>query len=375
AAAGVARRAADERRGQRATLEAVDARAAEFEVRATAVLDELGVAPGASTTGRLHSALERLESAMRADERRRGLVAQRTKLAAQRAEIVATVEAARQALDEHLAAAGVANGTELRARAQGAAERREILDTIRELRERLVTLAGSQQVADDLLRQAATLDLAAVEIEHREATARLRTVEDEERDLHARIGELNARIRDLEASADLGAARQELAVLEGQAGAMARTWATTALAARLLAETRRRYERERQPDVVKSAQAYFRQITNGRYERITAPPGDASVRVETESGDQLEPAELSRGTVEQLYLALRFGLIEEFARHAEPLPVVMDDILVNFDEARTERAASAIAQLADTHQVIFFTCREDTARVLDPTGERTRTLG
>jgi uncharacterized protein YhaN len=214
-----------------------------------------------------------------------------------------------------------------------------------------------------------------VDIEHAEATARLAVVEDEERALHATIGELSARIRGLESSADLGAARQELAVLEGRAHALARTWATTALAGRLLAETRRRYERERQPDVVKSAQAYFRHITNGRYERITAPPGDASVRVETNSGDQLMPSELSRGTVEQLYLALRFGLIEEFARHAEPLPVVMDDILVNFDEARTERAASAIGELAGTHQVIFFTCREDTARALDPSGERTRTLG
>jgi uncharacterized protein YhaN len=316
-----------------------------------------------------------MEASMRADERRRGLVAQRTKLAAQRAEVVATVEAARQALDEHLGAAGVADMAELRVRAEAAAERREIADAIRELRERLVTLAGSQPVADDLLRQSASLDLAAVEIEHGRATARLRTVEDEERDLHARIGELNARIRDLEASADLGAARQDLAMLEGQAQTMARTWATTALAARLLAETRRRYERERQPDVVKSAQAYFRQITNGRYERITAPPGDATVRVETETGEQLQPSELSRGTVEQLYLALRFGLIEEFARHAEPLPVVMDDILVNFDQGRTERAASAIGQLAKTHQVIFFTCRQDTAGALDPTGERTRTLG
>ena len=47
--------------------------------------------------------------------------------------------------------------------------------------------------------------------------------------------------------------------------------------------------------------------------------------------------ELSRGTGEQLYLALRFGLIEEFAGQAEPLPVVMDDILVNFDVERARR--------------------------------------
>jgi uncharacterized protein YhaN len=375
AAAGIARRAAEERREQLAIADGVEERATAFEARASTLLDGLGIAPGATVAGRLHSALDRLEEAMRADERRRGLIAQRAKLAAQRSEIVAAVEAAERAFDERLAAAGVADLDELRVRVRAATERRANADRVRELRERLVALAGSQPVADELLAASATLDLSAVEIEEGETTARLAAIEDEERAVHARIGELTARIRDLEASADLGSARQELANLQGQAGSLARSWATTALAGRLLAETRRRYERERQPDVVKSAQAYFREITNGRYVRITAPPGDASVRVETEAGEQLVPSELSRGTVEQLYLALRFGLIEEFASHAEPLPVVMDDILVNFDESRAARAASAIGRLATTHQVIFFTCREETARALDPTGDRTRTLG
>ena len=374
-AAGVARRAAEDRREQRAIVEGVEARASAFRTRASSLLDELGIGPGATVDGRLQSALDRLEAATRADERRRSLLAQRTKLVAQRAEMTAAVEAAARVLDEALAGTGARDLVELRARGQAAAERRALADRVRELRERLVTLAGSRPVAEELLAEGATLDLSTVEIELGEVNARLASVEDEERAIHATIGELSARIRGLEASADLGAARQELAALQGQALALSRTWASTALASRLLAETRRRYERERQPDVVKAAQAYFRQITNGRYERIAAPPGEASVRVETESGEQLLPSELSRGTVEQLYLALRFGLIEEFARHAEPLPVVMDDILVNFDETRAARAAAAIGQLAATHQVIFFTCRAGTAAALDPTGERTRTLG
>jgi uncharacterized protein YhaN len=106
-----------------------------------------------------------------------------------------------------------------------------------------------------------------------------------------------------------------------------------------------------------------------------APPGDASVRVETEGGESRVTEELSRGTGEQLYLALRFGLIEEFARHAEPLPVMMDDILVNFDAERAARAASAIRDLADRHQVLYFTCHAWTAELLDPGGVRTLALG
>lgn len=81
--------------------------------------------------------------------------------------------------------------------------------------------------------------------------------------------------------------------------------------------------------------------------------------------------ELSRGTAEQLYLALRFGLIEEFARHAEPLPVVMDDTFVNLDAGRAAAAGEAVRDLATRHQVIYFTCHAETADVLDPGGERT----
>jgi uncharacterized protein YhaN len=99
------------------------------------------------------------------------------------------------------------------------------------------------------------------------------------------------------------------------------------------------------------------------------------VRVETESGEGRLTEELSRGTAEQLYLALRFGLIEEFARHAEALPVVMDDILVNFDADRAARAAATIRDLAERHQVLYFTCHPWTAELLDPAGGRTLALG
>jgi uncharacterized protein YhaN len=69
---------------------------------------------------------------------------------------------------------------------------------------------------------------------------------------------------------------------------------------------------------------------------------------------------LSTGTAQQLYLALRFGLVDHFARQAESLPVVMDDILVNFDPARAERAARSIEDLARRHQVLYFTCHPGT---------------
>jgi uncharacterized protein YhaN len=71
-------------------------------------------------------------------------------------------------------------------------------------------------------------------------------------------------------------------------------------------------------------------------------------------------ADLSKGTAEQLYLALRFGLVSHFAETAEPLPILMDDILVNFDDDRADSAARSIEELAQHHQVIYFTCHPQT---------------
>jgi len=65
---------------------------------------------------------------------------------------------------------------------------------------------------------------------------------------------------------------------------------------------------------------------------------------------------LSRGTQEQLYLSMRLGLAREFAQRAVPLPLVMDDVLVNFDEARAKRMAMELMEFAKAQQVLLFTC-------------------
>ena len=64
---------------------------------------------------------------------------------------------------------------------------------------------------------------------------------------------------------------------------------------------------------------------------------------------------MSRGTREQLYLSLRFGLIREFGERAESLPVIVDEVLVNFDPDRAQRAAEAFAELSLTNLLLVFT--------------------
>jgi len=377
AAAGQARRAAEDRDHQRRELAAQDADDAAYRERADRLCETIGLAVAtdeAMRDARVAGIAERLDRARTEIRRAAELDARIRQLEERRVPSAAVVEERRAAVAAHLAATGCPDPESLRRRAAAAAERHRIRGEIREHRARLVGIAGGAAKIDALVAETGAADPAALEAREIEATQTLERLESEEREATSRVGALDAEIRRLEASEELGARRQELVAFEGRAATLAREWAVRALALRLLEETRSRYERERQPDVIRAAEGHFERITGGRYARIVAAPGESSVRVETGGGESRVTDELSRGTSEQLYLALRFGLIEEFARHGEPLPVVMDDILVNFDAERAERAASAIRDLASRHQVLYFTCHRWTAELLDPGGVRTLTL-
>jgi uncharacterized protein YhaN len=141
----------------------------------------------------------------------------------------------------------------------------------------------------------------------------------------------------------------------------ARRWAVTTTAQLLLDEAQRRFEKARKPDVIREAERLFSIMTDNKYTQLSAPLGEERIEVVQKNGDRKTPDELSRGTAEQLYLALRFGYALTHARGAETFPLIMDDVLVNFDPQRAAAAVQAIVTLARARQVFYFTCHPDTA--------------
>jgi uncharacterized protein YhaN len=161
-----------------------------------------------------------------------------------------------------------------------------------------------------------------------------------------------------------GELRLDLAGLSERMRDTAEEYAVLRAAARLIGVTQERYERERQPEVVRSAQDAFRLITNDRYVGLTVPIAGGAVEVFDERAEGKTSDVLSRGTAEQMYLALRLGLIGQLNDVGRGLPVLMDDVLVNFDPERRRGSAEAIARLADDRQVVLFTCHPETAELL-----------
>ncbi len=187
-------------------------------------------------------------------------------------------------------------------------------------------------------------------------------------DLRSRRAEIRQRIESLASSEDISRLRQEEEELRAELRSAALEWSRYALTRHLFTRAKAEFEKRQQPQVVREAGDFFRRLTDDRYRKLVAPIGEETIEVVGADGRRKQPEELSRGTAEQLYLAIRFGYIRSRGEVSESLPVVMDDILVNFDHRRIRRAAEAILELADRHQVLFFTCHPGTAVLLSEMG-------
>ena len=157
-------------------------------------------------------------------------------------------------------------------------------------------------------------------------------------------GGIDTELAQLTSEEESSALRIRRSTLEEQLREHAREWSRLTIAEALLEKTRQKFEQERQPSVIRHAQDFFSSVTGQRYQHLRVPIGEQTITVTDDAGPSKQPAELSRGTREQLYLALRFGLIREFGEHAERLPVVVDEALVNFDPERARLAAESFAQ-------------------------------
>ena len=189
-------------------------------------------------------------------------------------------------------------------------------------------------------------------------TAQAELTELERRLVEARheSGRVAERITMMEKSEERSRALSRQETILARIDEAADQWAVITLCRALLDETRKIYETERQPEVLREASSFFKIMTESRYMRVIAPLDGGEIQVERADGVRISPQILSRGTAEQLYLSMRLALVREYANHVDPLPVVFDDIFVNFDPGRSRNTFNALRELCATHQVLLFTC-------------------
>ncbi len=212
---------------------------------------------------------------------------------------------------------------------------------------------GTGTAAERLRSQLADGDVLSWAVERsglEEAADELRSSEEQlVRDHQSLAGEM----RRLAASETIAELERRREALEADLESVLKRYLVLGTAHSLLRRTLAQHERERQPAVVAEAAAHFRRVTGGRYVGLLAgagTEGHQAIRVLTAGGEAIEAHHLSRGTIEQLYLCLRLGLADSFAERSVSLPIVLDDVLVNFDPERAAAVADELAESSRSHQ-------------------------
>lgn len=184
----------------------------------------------------------------------------------------------------------------------------------------------------------ARLELAALE-NHRLAL-----------ELKSRRQEIAAEIEDVE---------REILSLERRQSQCVFEWNRLLLESLIVAAADHAFRARRRYDFLAEATVYLRKLTNERYTALLAR-AESPGRFMVEGPEGLKPVDgrLSRGTQEQVYLALKLGLVDALDPEGN-WPVFLDDVAVNFDRYRRSGFDALLETISKRRQVFYFTCRDD----------------
>lgn len=240
---------------------------------------------------------------------------------------------------------------------QAAVEAAELDRELREIEEELYQ-AGEGATIEELIEQARGVDADVARSRLQEIEAEMEEEQDRRAHLLEQIGSWEEGLRHLEAgnrAADAAVEAQEyLAAIKNGVSKYVRL----RLAALLLRREIERYRERAQGPLLARANTLFPRLTLGRYAglRVGFDSGDEPVlRCVRDDGTEVSVEGLSDGTRDQLYLALRVATLEHHAESNDPMPVVLDDVLIHFDDTRAAAALEVLAELAEHTQVLFFT--------------------
>ncbi|MZQ97929.1 MAG: AAA family ATPase [Acidaminobacter sp.] len=169
-------------------------------------------------------------------------------------------------------------------------------------------------------------------------------------ELKSRRQEIAAEIEDVE---------REILGLERRQSQCVSEWNRLLLESLIVASADQAFRSRRRYDFLAESTVYLKKLTNERYTALLAR-AESPGRFMVEGPEGLKPVDgrLSRGTQEQVYLALKLGLADALDPEGN-WPVFLDDVAVNFDRVRRSGFDALLETISKRRQVFYFTCRDD----------------
>ncbi len=341
----------------KARIDAMSERLAEFARRVTNLCEQTGHDAAKHEPEVLVKILnDRLTAAGLAQVERSNLEKKLTESRAKLAALGGELKAARIIRSKLLDSAGVDSDGEFDAVANRADKIAAVDAEITRLTREIDVRRGHEprEAFETCLREC---DLGLLQGDARDLGVDLETKEDASQQAEAKRGECRSKLEAIEGSPAAAELQQTLARQQARLASEVHRFVPLLFARHMLQEAIRRFERENQPELIGSISRLFCTMTAGKYIEIERPSSDRNgIIVRRNDGAERTPDQLSTGTRELLYLAIRLGYVLHYCRQAEPLPILMDDVLVNFDDVRARSTLEALRDVSQQVQVLFFTC-------------------
>lgn len=302
-----------------------------------------------------------LEAAKKAQTEHEGFERQIADIDERLEDARAAREGEQKRFKEMFSQSGLTETTALEAFLSQQGERWDHREKVSELRIHLAGLAQGQSV-EEFVEKVQTEDPLALDGEIAGLVEEIERIEGDLESARAARQEWEGRRTTMENAQDTAARDEQGAAFAASAmQADAERFVRLRVAIALLRSQIDTFRRQNQGPFMEKANRWFSEITGGSFLGIGTSyrNGDEPV-IAGLRGDSTHPEEvlvsgMSEGTRDQLYLALRFAGLELHLQDHEAMPMILDDLLVHFDDERAANALKALSHLGQRSQVFLFT--------------------
>ncbi|HTO00756.1 MAG TPA: hypothetical protein VL068_08780, partial [Microthrixaceae bacterium] len=332
-----------------------------YEQRLGAVAGELGdPAQGVDSLlvlDRLISRLAKAKSAQQDVETLRDRMATNmVRLGTEQADLESTQDRLQQLLNE----VSVETESDLHLAIENSDLLRSHAETVEGLETELAALSNGRS-ADELEAAIGDRDQSDLRMTISDLDERISGLQEELLTEKSALGGAETERRRWDGSAAAANAANEAQFALAEIGELTQEYLGLQMAAELLKEHIRIFRERHQTPILDRATPWFKRLTMGRFQRIETDEdshGDLVLEAVRSNGERIKVEGLSEGTLDQLYLSLRLAALAEAAANGEPFPVILDDLLITFDDDRARAAFEVLGELSTTTQILVFTHHE-----------------
>jgi uncharacterized protein YhaN len=301
--------------------------------------------------------LELHQRAVRDRERREQLEREIETVRAERMSLLEVSTRAEAELAVLMRAAGVSDPSRLPECEARSNERARLELELRHVEQELAKVQEGKSL-HQLELEFQSVDLRVAQVRREEVEMLREEMDESWASLRARVEGARSRLGSVGGDTRAVDGENEVRQIAASIRSEAERWARKKLAHAVLRRQIERYRERHEDPVLTLANRLFARLTGDHYLGLR-PDVDTSerpaMRAIRADGQRVDVDGLSEGTRDQLYLALRLASLVHHAAHSEPLPLVLDDVLVQFDEERSRAALLVLAEVARDLQVLLFT--------------------